>query len=138
MSYLVDTNVFCEKLKREPSDRVVSWISRHEPDLFISVITIAEIRRGIDRLPDGSKRRAELQTWLSGICHVMKGNILSLNRSIAHVWGQMQAELDRRGVILSSFDGLIAATAVRYDLTVVTRNIQNFRLAPVKILNPFD
>lgn len=138
MSYLVDTNVLCEKLKRSPSERVVEWIARHESEIFVSVISIAEIRRGIERLPAESSRRNELQSWLSSVCHALRGNILSVNRAVAHVWGQMQADLDRQGVLLSSFDGLIAATALRYDMPVVTRNVQNFKLAPVRVINPFD
>ncbi|MBL9153888.1 MAG: type II toxin-antitoxin system VapC family toxin [Verrucomicrobiales bacterium] len=138
MSFLVDTNILCERLKRSPSDRVVEWIARHESEIFVSVITIAEIRRGIERLPADSNRRNELQSWLGSVCQALRGNILSVNRAVAHVWGQMQAELDKQGVLLSTFDGLIAATAIRYDMPVVTRNVRNFKLAPVKVINPFD
>ncbi len=138
MRYLVDTNVFSEGLKRMPSEPVLRWLRENESSLCISVITVAEIRRGIERLPEKSGRREKLQQWLSAVCDSMRGNVLGLNRSVAHVWGQMQARLDRSGLKLAAFDGLLAATAVRHDLTLVTRNVADFKNAPVKILNPFD
>ena len=137
MSFLVDTNVFSEKLKKDPHPDVFSWLADHESELFISTITIAEIKRGIERLPEG-KRKEAFQAWLSEIGRVMKGSILSVNRSVAHTWGQMQGQLDKKGIQLAPFDGMIAATAVRYDLTVVTRNTKDFELASVRLLNPFD
>lgn len=136
MDFLVDTNVFSEKLKRNPQAAVVQWLAENEANLFVSTITIAEIRRGIERLPQG-RRREEFQSWLAEIGHTMKGSILGFNRSVAHVWGQMQGKLDSEGIRLAAFDGLIAATALRYDLTVVTRNTRDFENAPVRVLNPF-
>lgn len=137
MSYLVDTNVFSEKPKRSPDPAVLDWLSEHESEIFVSTVTIAEIRRGIERLPEG-RRREEFQAWLADISRVMRRSILSFNRSVAHVWGQMQGQLDAQGVTLSAFDGLLAATAVRYNLTVATRNERDFKLAPVRVLNPFS
>ncbi len=137
MDFLVDTNVFSEKLKRKPDTTVVQWLLDNEANLFVSTITIAEIRRGIERLPDG-QRREDFQAWLALIGHTMKGSVLGFNRSVADVWGQMQGKLDAEGVRLSPFDGLIAATAIRYDLVVVTRNTHDFDKAPVRLLNPFS
>lgn len=136
MSYLVDTNVFSETLKRRPNARVMGWLRDHEGEVAISTITIAEIRGGIERLPDG-KRRDDFEAWLAKICASMRGNILSFNRATAHVWGQMQGRLDARGIQLSAFDSLIAATALRHQLTVATRNERNFEHAGVRIENPF-
>lgn len=136
MGYLVDTNVFCESVKPRPNESVLQWLSDHERELHLSTITIAEIRRGIERLDEG-KRKEDFKEWLSQINTSMKGNILGFNRSVAHVWGQMQGQLDRQGIRLAAFDGLIAATAVRYGLKVVTRNVKNFQLAPIEVVNPF-
>lgn len=136
MSFLVDTNVFSETLKRNPDQRVVAWLRENESEIFVSVITIAEIRRGIERLPQG-KRREELTCWLSGLSTKMKRSILSYNRSVAHVWGQMRGKLDTEGIHLASMDSILAATAIRHNLTVVTRNTKDFEHAPVTVLNPF-
>ena len=137
MRYLVDTNVFSEKLKKRPNSKVLKWLVENESELCVSTITIAEIRRGIDKLPEG-KRRSRYETWLSELNFKMRGTILGFDRAIAHVWGQMQANLDRKGIRLQQFDSIIAATAVRKNLTVVTRNVKDFENAPVRLLNPFD
>ena len=93
MSYLVDTNVFSEKLKPRSDAKVVAWLAENESELFISTLTIAEIRRGIERLPQG-KRRDQFQQWLTALSQTMAGSILSFNRDAAHSWGQMQGQLD--------------------------------------------
>ena len=137
MSYLVDTNVLSELAKPKPNANVVQWLRENERDLYVSTITIGEIRRGVEGLPVG-KRRAALQTWLTGLCTRMEGRILSFNTSTAHVWGQLVARCDKANITLPSLDGQIAATALRHGLTVVTRNLSDFDKSGVKILNPFD
>ena len=136
MSYLVDTNVFSEKLKPRSDAKVVAWLAENESELFISTLTITEIRRGIERLPQG-KRRDQFQQWLTSLSQTMAGSILSFNRAAAHSWGQMQGQLDLKGIRISPFDGILAATAIRHGLTVVTRNERDFKDAPVRMLNPF-
>ena len=136
MSYLVDTNVFCESVKREPNQVVVDWLRTHERDLYISTITIGEMRRGIERLPRG-KRRNNLQKWLMELCDRMKGRALSFNVSVAHVWGQLKAKWDSQGVAIPCLDSQLAATAHRYGLTFVTRDESHFRRAGIRIENPF-
>ena len=84
MSYLVDTNVYSEPVKPKPDPKVVAWLRKHEGELHVSTITIGEIRRGIERLPDG-KRKTQLRAWLQAICDCMKGRVLSFNTSTAHV-----------------------------------------------------
>ena len=137
MSYLVDTNVFRELVKTKPNDLVVKWLRDHEPELYISTVTIGEIRRGIERLPT-SKRKAGLQSWLTGLCNRMEGRILSFNTSVAHVWGQMVARCDKGGITIPSADSQLAATAHRHGLTMVTRNVTDFKNAEVKIVNPLS
>lgn len=136
MNFLVDTNVFSELAARKPNERVVAWLRTHERDLYISTITIAEMRRGIETLPDG-RRKAQLREWLIDLCGCMKGRILSFNTSTAHVWGQLKAGWDRQGISTPSLDSQVAAIAHRHALTVVTRNTHDFEKAGVKILNPF-
>ena len=137
MRYLVDTNVYCEPLKSKPEAKVVAWLREHENELYVSAITIGEIRRGIERLPEG-KRKAQLQVWLQSLCDCMKGRVLSYNTGVAHVWGQLKAEWDEAGLSVPSLDSLIAATAHRHSLTIVTRNTRDFEKTGTKILNPFE
>lgn len=136
MSYLIDTNVFSEKLKPRPDAEVVEWLAENESELFISTLTIAEIRRDIERLPQG-KRRDQFQQWLTSLNSTMDGSILSFNRAAAHSRGQMQGQLDLKGIRISPSDGILAPTAIRHGLTVVTRNERDFNDAPVRMLNPF-
>jgi toxin FitB len=137
VSFLVDTNVLSELAKHKPDSGVVGWLRDHEPDLYISTITVAELRRGIENLPAG-KRKTALMAWFTGLCKRMEGRILSFNTSTAHVWGQMAAKWDKKGTPVPSLDGQIAATAHRHNLTVVTRNVGDFKGTGVKLLNPFD
>ena len=137
MSYLVDTNVFSEPVKPKPDASVVTWLRQHESALYASTITIGEIRRGIERLPDG-KRKTQLRAWLQSLCDCMKGRVLSFNTSTAHVWGQLKAKWDRAEITVSSLDSQLAATAHRHSLTLVTRNLTDFEKTSVKLLNPFE
>ena len=137
MSFLVDTNVFSEPVKPKPDAKVVAWLRQHESEIYVSTITIGEIRRGIERLPNG-RRKTQLRAWLLALCDCMKGRILSFNTSTAHVWGQLKAGWDRAGVAIPSLDSQLAATAQRHQLTLVTRNSADFRKTGVKLLNPFN
>ena len=108
MSFLVDTNVYSEPVKAKPDAKVVAWLRSHENELYVSTITIGEIRRGIERLPDG-KRKTQLRAWLQNLCDCMKGRVLSSNTSTAHVWGQLKAQWDKAGISVLSLDSQIAA-----------------------------
>ena len=136
MSYLVDTNVFSEPVKPKPDANVVAWLRANESSLYVSTITIGEMRRGIERLPSG-RRKTQLRAWLVALCDCMKGRVLSFNTSTAHVWGQLKAKWDAAGIVIPSLDSQIAATAQRHQLTVVTRNTADFGRTGVKQLNPF-
>ena len=136
MSYLVDTNVLSELAKTKPDAQVVAWLRDHEPELYLSTITIGELRRGIENLPAG-KRRTALQSWFIGLCKRMEGRILSFNTSTAHVWGQLVAAWDKKGLNVPSLDSQLAATAHRHNLTMVTRNVSDFQNTGVKLFNPF-
>jgi predicted nucleic acid-binding protein len=136
VSYLVDTNVFCEPAKTRPDAKVVAWLRENENLLYVSTVTIGEIRRGIERLPSG-RRKTELRAWLVALCDCMKGRVLSFNTSTAHVWGQLKAKWDASGVSVSSLDSQIAATAQRHQLTLITRNVTDFQRTGIKLINPF-
>lgn len=136
MSYLVDTNIYSEPVKPKPEPKVVEWLRKHEHELYVSTVTIGEIRRGIERLPEGN-RKTRLRAWLQSICDCMKGRVLSFNISTAHIWGQLKAKWDKAGINVPSLDSQIAATAHRHGLTVVTRNTSDFDKSGVKTLNPF-
>ena len=137
MSYLVDTNVFSEPMKPKPDAKVIAWLRDHESALYISTVSIGEMRRGIERLPAG-RRKTQLRAWLVTLCDCMKGRVLSFNTSTAHVWGQLKAKWDAAGIAIPSLDSQIAATAHRHRLTVVTRNTADFAKTGVKLFNPFQ
>ena len=136
MSYLIDTNIFSEQAKPKPEAKVVEWLRMHESELYVSTITIGEIRRGIERLPEG-KRKTQLRKWLQSLCECLQGRILGFNTSTAHGWGQLKAKWEREGVNVPSLDSQIAATASRHSLTLVTRNASDFGRTGIKTLNPF-
>jgi toxin FitB len=136
VSFLVDTNVFSESVKPQPDAKVIAWLRANESALYVSAITIGEIRRGIERLPAG-RRKTQLRAWLVALCDCMKGRVLSFNTGTAQVWGQLKAKWDAAGISVPSLDSQIAATAQRHQLTVVTRNITDFAKTGVKLLNPF-
>ncbi|MCW1913895.1 type II toxin-antitoxin system VapC family toxin [Luteolibacter sp. GHJ8] len=135
MSYLVDTNVFSETAKPKPDPHVIAWLRGHESELYVSAITIAEMRRGIELLDDGD-RKTRLDRWLQTVCESLQGRVLSFNTSVAHVWGQHKARWDRAGIVVPSLDSQIAATAIRHGLTIVTRNTTDFSRTGVKTLDP--
>ena len=137
MSYLVDTNVFSEPMKPKPEAKVIAWLRDHESALYVSTVSIGEMRRGIERLPAG-RRKTQLRAWLVTLCDCMKRRVLSFNTSTAHVWGQLKAKWDAAGIAVPSLDSQIAATAHRHRLTIVTRNIADFAKTGVKWFNPFQ
>ena len=136
MSYLVDTNVFSELAKPQPNPKVVAWLRENEAELYVSTVTIGELRRGIERLDDG-ERKTRLREWLTNVCARMAGRVLSFNTATAHVWGQLKAKWEREGVIIPALDSQLAATAQRHQLAVVTRNTADFARSGVRLLNPF-
>ena len=136
MSFLVDTNVVSEMTRKRPSPRVQTWLeSRGEETLFLSAITIGEIRKGAMLAEAGKRKR--LLDWIE---HTLKpqfeGRILPMDTQVFEKWADIQAALQRRGKSVPVLDGLIAATAAAHDLTVVTRNDADFRPAGVRVLNP--
>ena len=138
MRFLLDTNVLSETRRPEPDPRVLEWLDRLDEDrAFISVVTLAEIRRGVALMAHG-RRRDALANWLAGdLIDRFEGQILIVDEKVAFAWGDLMAEAKRRGAGLASMDGLIAATATAHGLTLVTRNVPDFRGLDVELLDPW-
>ncbi len=135
MSFLVDTCALSEMTRPKPASRVSDWFDAAAPEtLFISVLTLGEIRKGIERL-DGGRRRARIAAWLETELPVwFEDRVLPVDTGVADEWGRLAARLRS----LPAIDGLIAATARRHRLAVVTRNEADFAATGVDLLNPWD
>nr|WP_191093428.1 type II toxin-antitoxin system VapC family toxin [Bradyrhizobium campsiandrae] len=136
---LLDTNVLSEVRRPAPSPKVLAWLDTIDEDrAFISVATIAELRRGIALLDDG-RRRAALSIWLAhDLPARFAERILPIDHAAAERWGDLMAQSRRSGVALSVMDGFFAATALAHNLTLVTRNVKDFATFGVPLLNPWD
>jgi hypothetical protein len=134
--FLLDTNCIFEVMSPRPERRVVEWMdSADERLLHLSVLTLGEIRKGVAGLTQG-KRRSRLEGWLEmDLPARFAGRILPINRAVADRWGLVLAEAKRKGKPVASVDGLLAATAFHFDLTLVTRNVDDFASTRVPILN---
>lgn len=137
--FLLDTSCISELVRPEPEPRVVDWIEAvDEAMLYLSVLTIGEIRKGVAGLPQG-RRRTRLETWLELELQArFAGRIVPIDAAIADRWGLIAAEAKRRGKALSVIDGLLAATALHRNLTMVSRNASDFTNARVEVLNPWE
>ncbi len=137
--YLVDTNVVSETARDAPDGRVVDWLDRTASDLlYVSVMTLGELRLGIEKLPIG-RRRLHLELWLGHeVPRWFGANKLSVTEAIADRWGRLIVQARRNGLTLQTSDGLIAATAAEHGLTLVTRNIKDFQNLDVPLLHPWD
>lgn len=138
--FLLDTNVLSEfKRTQTPNPQVVTWLRRTSPDsLWTSVLNFGEIRKGIQRLPAG-RRRSELELWLEhDLARWFEYRLIPVSKAIADRWGIIAAHALAQGVSVPSVDGLIAATAIEYGLTLVTRNVKDFAALDIEILNPWE
>jgi toxin FitB len=138
MKYLLDTCVVSELIRPAPLKSLVDWInSQQEEHLFMSVLTLGEIRKGIDRLPEGVKR-TRLENWLDTDLRLrFAGRWLPVDEEASERWGLISANADSLGTGLPVIDGLIAATALVHGMTVVTRNVADLRSTGVPIFNPW-
>jgi len=138
MSFLLDTNVVSEWIKPRPNPGVVDWLAGADEDrVFLSVVTIAELRHGIERLPAG-RRRGRLDEWLRDeLALRFEGRVLSVDSRIADAWGRLVANREAQGRALHAMDALLAATASVHQLTLVTRNGADFESTVDSILNPW-
>jgi len=137
--FLLDTNVISELIKPKPEAKVVRWIgSTDENLLFLSVLTLGEIRRGIAALARGA-RRTVLETWLeTRLRPRFAGRILPFDVAVADRWGTVAATAAAAGAPVPVIDGLLAATALHYGLTLVTRNVSNVAGTGVSVFDPWS
>ena len=137
MNYLVDANDLSELAKPQPAGEVMEWFIKHEPHLYVSSISLGEIRKGLELLPS-NKRRTSFQVWFKAVCERIHGTVLSFNTNTAHVWGQLVASLEKKGIQMPTLNSQLAATAQRHGLMMVTRNTADFKNAGVKLFNPLS
>lgn len=137
MSYLLDTNVLSELRRRQPDANVVAWFAKRPPStLYLSVLTLGELRKGVDAMADAA-RCLTLLDWLeTELPAYFTGRVLDVNAAVADRWGRMTAQAGRP---LPAIDSLLAATAVQHGLILVTRNLRDVQgLAGLTALNPWD
>jgi predicted nucleic acid-binding protein len=138
--FLLDTNVLSEFNRRgAPHPRVKQWLEAADTGaLYASVLTLAEIRFGVELLPP-SKRRTQLEEWLGRDLPAWFGDrVLPVDRSIADRWGVLRAQAQMKGRPLSVVDGLLAATALEHGLSIVSRNVGDFVAVGLAVVNPWE
>ena len=138
MKYLLDTCLISELVKKEPNTAVVSWLDdQDEQNLFLSVLTLGELQKGICKLPAGA-RKDELQAWVEhDLAERFTGRIIDVDLETALLWGRLQGESEQKGERLPVMDSLIASTATAHGLIVVTRNLKDIERCRVRVCNPW-
>ena len=136
MSYLLDTNVISELVRPKPNNKVLKWFDNIPNDaLHISVLTLGEIRKGVEKVRE-VKRKEKLRLWLENdLPQWFEDRILPIDHNVADLWGRLQQQAQRP---LPAIDSLLAATALHYELRLVTRNEQDFQFPALQILNPWN
>lgn len=140
MTYLLDTNVVSELVARRPNERVMAWL-RDVPatEVYLSALTIGEIKRGIEKLPIDSRRRHELIRWLEEeLLTRFHDRIVDLDAAVMLEWGGLVAGLEAQGHRLPLMDSLIAAQALHHRHALVTRNVKDFAGTGTRLLNPWE
>jgi toxin FitB len=137
VTFLLDTNVVSEWVKPRPNPGILAWTTAaDEDDLFLSVVSLAELRYGAERLQKGA-RRMQLEQWLDHELPLrFEGRVLPVDAAIADAWGRIVARSESTGSLISANDAYLTATAEVYSLTLVTRNVKHFT-AFKDVLNPW-
>ena len=135
MTYLVDANVLSEATKPAPAARALDWLRRHEPVIVVDPIIVGEVRFGILKLPAGKNRR-RMEQWFAQVVVTLR--CLPWDRTTGLRWAELVADMRTIGRAMPIKDSMIAATALVHGLTVSTRNVRDFRVAGVRVVNPFD
>ena len=140
MNYLIDTCVLSECVKKTPNPLVAEWFNQQQPEqLFLSSITIAEIKKGLYKIKSTQPERFQtLEQWLSTIEVKFLNRILPITDAILDEWAEISANAELQGQTLAVMDSLIAATAHQHRATLVTRNVDDFKSTHVKIINPYS
>jgi len=139
MRYLLDTCTISELVKKKPAKKVIDWIAACDEDaVCLSVLTIGEIQKGIAKVTD-VPRRTKIQRWLdTDLMERFAGRILPITVEIMLSWGIIEGEAELRGRPIPVIDGLIGASAIAHNLTVVTRNTIDITLTGARTLNPWE
>lgn len=139
MRYLLDTNILSQTAKTDLDQAYADWARLQRPDeLAVSAMTFGEVRKGIELLPNG-RRRAALEQWLARVIQrEFRGRVLRVNTRVALEWGRLLAAGRKQGRPLDPIDGILLATAVVYNLVLVTRNERDFAGRGVSIINPWS
>lgn len=136
MNYLIDTNVISELVSTKPNSNVIAWFKKIPIDaVFLSVLTLGEIRKGVEKVKD-KKRKDSLLIWLEhDLIKMFDGRILTISLQVADRWGRLQHQVPRT---LPAIDSLLAATALHHDMTLVTRNTADFvDCSGIELVNPW-
>ena len=139
MNFLLDTNVISEWVKPQPGRNVVSWLAEVDEDrVFVSVIAVAELRHRIE-LMSASWRRTRLAQWLTEELPLrFENRVLAINPPVADAWGVVMARSQSAGHSLGAMDAFVAAIAEAHALTLVTRNVKDFRQIGIPLLDPWE
>ena len=137
--FLLDTNTVSELVSVKPNQRVLDWIDAADENLlYLSVMTLGEIRQGVAALPQ-SKKRTILETWLEVDLQSRFGSrVLPIDQAVADRWGWIMAQSQAKGLTMPVVDCLLAATALQHNLSVVTRNVNDFAASGVAVVNPWE
>jgi len=138
VSFLLDTNVISKWVKPRPDPGVIAWLSSVDEDrVFLSVVTLAELRHGIERLLDSNQRK-RLDEWLRNELPLrFENRVLPIDDQVAAAWGRVVARQEAKGRSIGVMDAFIAATANAHDLSVVTRNLRDFEIIVAEVINPW-
>ncbi len=136
MKYLLDTCVISELVKKKSNSNVIRWLESADDDsLFLSILTIGEIQKGISKLPDSNKKTF-IQNWLDNdLINRFSNRIIDINIEIINIWGILIGKSESKGISIPTIDSLIGATAIAQNMTVITRNIRDIEKTGAKTLN---
>ena len=137
MKYLIDTCVISELIKPNPNANVEKWFfSKAEDSLYVSVLTLGELKKGIIKLPE-SKKKTALAEWFNEIENRFSERTLNIDTEVAKTWGTVQGELEQQGEPMPAVDALIACIGITNSMTVVTRNTEDMERSGVSLINPW-
>jgi tRNA(fMet)-specific endonuclease VapC len=139
VNYILDTNVISELVAAQPNPNVIHWLESAGPDeIFLSAITVGELKKGIEKLPK-SKRKDLLNQWLNDdLLTRFQGHILPIDENTMLCWGTLNARLEVSGRPMPVMDGLLAASALQHRFTLVTRNADHFKDTGILLFNPWE